>query len=84
MKFGQQFEFHKIPEWYAEYYEYQRFKTLTKEFKDRVKCKMILFMFIAGKSNKLRGIYQFTQKKIVIPMKLFKVDKNDTNTITIR
>lgn len=39
MKFGQQFEYHKIPEWYSEYLDYKRFKKLIKTFKGKVKCK---------------------------------------------
>ncbi len=33
MKFGQQFEFHKIPEWYTDYFDYQKFKKLISAFK---------------------------------------------------
>jgi len=39
MKFGNQFEFHKIPEWYTEYLDYQKFKELIKAFKSRLKSK---------------------------------------------
>lgn len=37
MKFGSQFEFHKIPEWYTEYIDYQRLKNRAKEFNELVK-----------------------------------------------
>ena len=40
MNFGVQFDFHKIPEWYAEYFDYLRFKVLLKDFKFRVKSKL--------------------------------------------
>ncbi len=49
MKFGKQFEFHKIPEWYTEYLEYQRLKASIKEFNKNVKCKSlshISYLFI--------------------------------------
>lgn len=36
MKFGIQFEFHKIPEWYIEYLDYNKVKSLIKEFKFEV------------------------------------------------
>jgi SPX domain protein involved in polyphosphate accumulation len=39
MKFGKQFEFHKIPEWYTEYLDYERLKNQIKEFNKNVKCK---------------------------------------------
>ncbi len=45
MKFGQQFEFHKIPEWYTEYIDYLRMKSLAKEFSQNVKS-MILANFV--------------------------------------
>ena len=40
MKFGMQFEFHKIPEWYADYFDYMKFKLLISTFKKKVKCKL--------------------------------------------
>ena len=39
MKFGIQFDFHKIPEWYSEYFDYLRFKLISKDFAHRVKSK---------------------------------------------
>ena len=33
MKFGQQFEFHKIPEWYCQYLEYEKLKKMIEDFK---------------------------------------------------
>jgi len=38
MKFSEQFEYHKIPEWYSEYLDYQFFKTKLKDFRSKVKC----------------------------------------------
>lgn len=32
MKFGVQFDFHKIPEWYMEYHDYLRVKLICKNF----------------------------------------------------
>ena len=37
MKFGQQFELYKIPEWYTEYFDYQRFKGLISVFKKKIR-----------------------------------------------
>ncbi len=37
MKFGAQFEYHKIPEWYSDYLDYKRFKRLIKRFKHKVR-----------------------------------------------
>lgn len=45
MKFGQQFEFHKIPEWYDEYLDYRLLKSLLKR---------------AGHA-KLQGLYYLTK-----------------------
>ena len=36
MKFGQQFEYHKIPEWYNMYLDYQMFKENADHFKKQV------------------------------------------------
>lgn len=41
MKFGIQFDFHKIPEWYQEYFDYLRFKLLSKDFAERVKSRFL-------------------------------------------
>ena len=40
MKFRIQFDFHKIPEWYQEYFDYLRFKLIANEFSERVKSKI--------------------------------------------
>lgn len=79
MKFGLQFEFHKIPEWYSEYLDYKRFKALIKRFKVRVK---------AGEVDKLRGLYYLTTKRFVLPLDVFGKTgtEGDTsaNVITIK
>ena len=77
MKFGLQFEFHKIPEWYSEYLDYKRFKGLIKRFKVKVK---------AGEVHKLRGLYYLTTKRFVLPLDVFDKAGADTsaNIITIK
>jgi SPX domain protein involved in polyphosphate accumulation len=35
MKFGKQYEFHKIPEWSEHYFDYNKVKKLLKEFKNK-------------------------------------------------
>lgn len=52
MKFGQQFEYHKIPEWYSEYLDYNRFKKLIKTFKGKVKCKFSYHIIIKRESSR--------------------------------
>ena len=37
MKFGQLFEFHKIPDWYTEYVQYGELKTRITFFKNLTK-----------------------------------------------
>jgi len=39
MKFGVQFEYHQIPEWYGNYLDYKRLKKLISKFKKKVKSK---------------------------------------------
>lgn len=46
MKFGVQFEFHKIPEWYSEYLDYRRFKGIIKKFKKKVKSKSFKLLLL--------------------------------------
>jgi SPX domain protein involved in polyphosphate accumulation len=36
MKFSEQFEYHKIPEWYSEYLDYKYFKDHLKHFRTKV------------------------------------------------
>ena len=64
MRFGQQFEYHKIPEWYNKYLDYDMLNEMTEIFKNGVKNK---------ESMKLPGFYIFTQKKAIIPLDVFKV-----------
>lgn len=53
MKFGIQFEFHKIPEWYTDYLDYMKFKTIIKAFKKKLKSKYYFILRLHGyfKSN---------------------------------
>ena len=37
MRFGEQFEFHKIPEWYNQYLNYELFKKKIEQFKESQK-----------------------------------------------
>ena len=52
MKFGAQFEFHKIPEWYDSYMDYELLKTMIEEFKGDRKADIYM---------KLLGFYVFTK-----------------------
>jgi len=70
MKFGEQFEFHKIPEWYNKYLDYEKLKDLIETFQDRTK---------SGELVKLHGFWVFTQKKAIIPLDIFKVPEKDKN-----
>ena len=36
MKFGVQFDFHKIPEWYGEYLDYNLYKAIIEIFEEKV------------------------------------------------
>jgi SPX domain protein involved in polyphosphate accumulation len=57
MKFGKQFEFHKIPEWAEYYLDYSELKRLLKEvFNSYTKGKSHYYIF----NNKKRTI--FTKK----------------------
>ena len=40
MKFGQQFEFHKIPEWYQEYFDYNTLLNMLKASKLSIACNL--------------------------------------------
>lgn len=57
MRFGQQFEFHKIPEWYLQYLDYEGFKSMIEGFKEEVK---------KGDMIKLPGFYTFTRNRELI------------------
>lgn len=54
MKFGTQFEFHKIPEWYDMYLDYEYLKVSIETYKDNQK---------KGKLMKLPGYYLMTPHK---------------------
>jgi len=92
MKFSEQFEYHKIPEWYSEYLDYQFFKTKLKDFRSKVKCMIILILLYnfceAGELTKLRGLYTLTSKGCVLPMDILESNNarrvSNSNTITIR
>eukprot|EP00347_Sterkiella_histriomuscorum_P000531 403375494 len=62
MKFGIQFEFHKIPEWYTEYLDYLKFKSMIKDFKKRIK---------KGECHKLPGYYYLTANRRAIKMNIY-------------
>ena len=57
MKFGELFEFHKIPEWYNEYFDYKKFSTIITNHKETVKT---------GRLVKINGIYYLTDKNFVV------------------
>ena len=60
MKFGSQSEFHKIPEWYNAYLDYEKLKHLIEKAKKKEK---------KGKLVKLLGYYVFVPgRKIVLSL----------------
>ena len=65
MKFGVMFEFHKIPEWYQWYFNYELMKNLIEDFKEERK---------AGHFIKLSGFYVFTKHHAVICLDIFDRD----------
>jgi len=66
MKFGQQFEFYKIPEWYTEYLDYLKFKNLISSFKHKLKSKPeCSFITTENELQKLRGLYYLTAQMSV-------------------
>ncbi len=75
MKFGQQFEFHKIPEWFEDYLSYKRLKQLLQKYSHRVK---------AGQAYKLKGAYIFGQAKYPrrLDRKLFSIGKKDAGSVS--
>ena len=54
MKFGNLFEFHKIPEWYNEYLDYKKFVKYIETHQKKVKNNQL---------SKLNGIFFLTQNK---------------------
>ena len=65
MKFGQQFEFHKIPEWYDEYLDYENLKYLLRRFSGNVEY---------GTLVKLPGFYTINNQQVLIPLEFFGED----------
>ena len=53
MRFGEQFEYHKIPEWYNNYLNYESLKKKIELFKEKQK---------AGDYMKLPGLYLFLKE----------------------
>ena len=56
VNFGKQFEYHKIPEWYDFYVDYESLKKLISEFK-RLKAQ--------GEVIKLNGLYTYIGNEVV-------------------
>lgn len=54
MRFGELFEFYKIPEWYNQYLNYEGFKTMIETFKEKQK---------EGEYMKLPGLYILSMKE---------------------
>lgn len=50
MRFGDQFELHKIPEWYTQYFNYNMLKKLIEQYKEDT---------TQGKFIKLPGLFLF-------------------------
>jgi len=96
MKFSEQFEYHKIPEWYSEYLDYKFFKDKLKDFRSKVTGNnriYIHYFIIDGELTKLRGLYTMTNKRFVIPMDILEGTEHskenprqvsNSNTITIK
>ena len=57
MKFGVLFEFHKIPEWYNEYFDYKKFTQVIANHKETVK---------SGRLAKINGIYYMTESNQIV------------------
>ena len=52
MKFGHLFEFHKIPDWYQEYFHYAELKKRINQFKELEE---------SGQTSKLKGYYMINK-----------------------
>ena len=69
MKFGQQFEFHKIPEWYNAYLDYESLKRMIEKVKKKQK---------KGKLVKLLGYYAFVPgTNVVLSLEQTRIDRLD-------
>ena len=64
MKFGQQFEYHKIPEFYNSYLDYEFLKQMIEAFKDSRKN---------GTYAKLIGFYVFTKQQGIAALDIIKI-----------
>jgi hypothetical protein len=64
MKFGNLFEFHKIPEWYNNYLDYKKFTRYIESHQQKVKSDDEL--------AKLNGIWFLTEKNEVVDVPLFE------------
>ena len=64
MKFGVQFEFHKIPEWYGEYLDYPRLSQMLTRFKNKTNGKIRgnITSYIEDGAAKLKGLYFLTSR----------------------
>lgn len=74
--FSEQFEYHKIPEWYSEYLDYNFFKEYLKLFRTNVRD---------GDLTKLRGLYTLTKKRLPIQMDIFggaELSKDDSSEVS--
>lgn len=63
MKFGNLFEFHKIPEWYNEYLDYKKFARFIESHQQMVHSKDLF---------KLDGVFFLTADKQVIDVPIFE------------
>jgi hypothetical protein len=68
MNFGKQFEYHKIPEWYDEYLDYDNLTKLIEEFNVGVESSELI---------KLTGFYTINSHHKLIPLEYYgKGDKD--------
>ena len=63
MKFGVLFEFHKIPEWYNQYFDYKKFTEIITNHKETIK---------AGWLVKINGIHYLTDKNLIVQVPVFE------------
>ena len=76
MKFSEQFEFHKIPEWYNMYLDFEDLLDKVNEFAEKVK---------EGESAKLPGYYQFTMQKRVVPFEIVgRSSSNESSNFQVK
>lgn len=77
MKFGNLFEFHKIPEWYHEYIDYNLLAT---------RCKAHRMLTLDQKAVKVTGIFYLTKSLQTVDIPIFEVLKgtvDDTLNISV-